>query len=151
MKKSHRSLMALPALALTVLLVHTPAAAQGFLGPIDGLRFTTDFSFVVNTVTFPAGTYSVRRIESNASVLELTNRLTLKMVLVPILAGNVPSHPPFDVGVTFERSGTAYVLGGFWDRNLGTAVDAVRPSHAEPREAGATQGPDHVLVRAIKR
>ena len=65
MAKIHRFLMVLPVLVLTALPVPTLAVAQTSSAPIDGLRFTTGFPFMVDTATLPAGSYTVRRVGRN--------------------------------------------------------------------------------------
>ena len=152
MARMHRLLVVLPVVALTALLVPMLAHAQGSPAAMDGLRFTTGFPFMIDDVTVPAGSYTVRRTGPNPVTLELTNNVTLRRTLVAVRQGNVPRHAPYDAGVAFERRGTAYVLGGFWDVAINAGVDTIRPSHVErPDVKTAQASPEYVLIRASRR
>jgi hypothetical protein len=75
------------------------------------------FQFVVDGKTFPAGTYTVRRMSDNPrGVLMLTNNSNAASVLVLPVSIDDPSSDAPKVG--FEKVGTNYVLSSIQTEDL---------------------------------
>jgi hypothetical protein len=143
--------MELAALVLTALVIPTLTAAQTSAAFYDGMRFTTGFSFNVDTTTLPAGSYTIRRASSNPGLLELRNSLTLKGALVIIGTGDIPRQAPYTSGVMFERRGNVYLLSGVWDTNARAAVSMALPPSGESLGIASAQPPERVMVQASKK
>jgi hypothetical protein len=113
---------------------------------IDSMVFRTNFPFVAGDTTLPAGNYTVKSVDDDPSILELSNG---KVSVLLATEGDRPSRLPANGEVKFNRYGNTYVLHEIVDPEAeGGAV--VLPSHAEKRHQKAHGTPTPRTVPASK-
>ena len=114
--------------ATGVLLGFLWVGASAHAGPIEQLRFSTGFSFMVNGKMMPPGTYVVRRIGSDPRVLEISNRIQKGALVSVQNVRHAPGDRPFDAGVVFEGAGEHFVLRTLWDDASGSVESITAPA-----------------------
>jgi len=99
------------------------------------VRFNVPFDFTVGKVTLPAGSYSVSRIGSIQTHLQLKNKDSKEGAVAPINYVELNPGQVSDASkLIFHRYGNQYFLAQFW--NLGSVTGyELRRSKAE-REIG---------------
>jgi hypothetical protein len=113
---------------------------------IDSIAFKTNFSFVAGNTTLPAGSYTVKSVDDDPSILELSNG---RVSVLLATEGDRPSRMPSNAEVTFNKYGNTYVLHEIVDPAAeGGAV--MLPSHAEKRHQKAHGTPTPQTVPASK-
>ena len=103
--------------AMVALCAAAPAQAQ----IAEEITFKTAFPFAVGKTMLPAGSYTIRPMEENPSILEITNRTVA--VLVPtdnVVEGQAHAKPE----VVFRRQGDHYALSEVRDADSGAQVPA---------------------------
>lgn len=107
----------------------------------EPLKFQTTFPFTVDRMTFPAGKYEVRPLESIPDVLQISNGSMTK--LIPVEPAGLPAKDLKikDDGVTFRKLGDQYVLTEIWDGAAQAGVEPI-PS-ANQNNAMATHQRHH--------
>jgi hypothetical protein len=141
-----RRLVLVPLVLLGLVAAGRPLVAQ--VAFIDNLRFTTEFPFAVNTVAFPAGTYTVTRVTGSPRLLQLSNVATKTKTLVTVSEATAPLKPPYPSGVTFERRADKYLLSSFWDSSTHIALNPPVPTAEIPKGSVTVQEPIYQMVPA---
>jgi hypothetical protein len=90
------------------------------------MKFTTTFPFMVGNRSMPAGAYTVTPMESDHSLLELTNGHSSVLMYTE---RDSPAAGPRQDEVIFAKRGDTYVLREVWDASTATGAEAIE-SHA---------------------
>lgn len=110
-----------------VLAAATTASAQ-VAHPIE---FTTSFSFTAGDTTFPAGMYTIRPVDNEPDLVEVSGHDVA--AFVPVLIEGIKRNEPAKDEIIFNRYGKdAEVLNQIWDAVDNTGIQAVK-SRAELR------------------
>jgi hypothetical protein len=112
---------------------------------LEPLKFQTTFPFTVEQMTFPAGNYTLRPMEMDPYVFQISDGKTTKLLITE------PAGPPKATGrakpddeVVFTKRGDQYVLSEIWDAAERTGVEPI-PSGSQAKEAGAHQHHHHIV------
>jgi len=113
---------------------------------IEQLRFSTEFSFMVNGKMMPPGTYVVRRVGTDPKLFEISNRMQKGALISVQNVKHRPDTHPFDAGVIFEGTDGRYVLRTLWDDATG-AVESITAA-AEIRDVQERRPLETLMVPA---
>jgi hypothetical protein len=94
------------------------------------MKFTTTFPFMVGHHSMPAGAYTVRPMEGDHSLLELTNGHS--SVLMYTEKDSRGAGPRQDE-VIFAKHGDTYVLREVWDASTASGAEAIETHAAHTR------------------
>jgi hypothetical protein len=120
MKSRIRGLLILS--GLICLLGSATVIAQQFS---DSIAFTTTFPFSVGNATLPPGKYTVRSIEDEKSVMEVSGVNTPTSVMLEVEPAS--SEQPHKKGeVVFKKYGDKYVLSEVWPEGSNAGALAVK-------------------------
>jgi hypothetical protein len=130
--KSMKSLFR-SALVAAGLVLASAGAANAQL--VSTMKFTTTFPFMVGDRSMPAGAYTVTPMESDRSLMEITNGHTSVLLLTE---KDSPKVEPRQDEVIFTRRGDTYVLREIWDASSSIGAEAIQfhaahTSHAKTR------------------
>jgi len=89
---------------LAAILMTQPLYAQ----VVDPLTFTTDFSFIVNGKTMPAGRYELRPLDDELGVMRLSQRNGNASVLFDTVPMSGPA--PSSSEIVFDETQNTYFL-----------------------------------------
>ena len=109
---------------LTVVLGATRADAQ----MVEPLRFTTTFAFTAGGETFPAGTYTIRPMDVDPTVIEIANASGTKTKIFVVEPAGARLNQKIDDEVVFKKQGDQYTLSQIWDGADHVGVEAMPPS-----------------------
>jgi hypothetical protein len=84
------------------------------------MKFTTTFPFMVGHKTMPAGSYTITPLETDHSLVEISNGRTSALILTE---PDSPKVPPRQDEVTFAKEGNTYVLREVWDAASATGAE----------------------------
>ncbi len=112
------------ALIASGLVLASAGAANAQL--VSTMKFTTSFPFMVGNRSMPAGAYTVTPLESDHSLMEITNGHTSVFLLTE---KDIPKVEPRQDEVIFTKRGDTYVLQEIWDASSSIGAEAI-PVHA---------------------
>jgi hypothetical protein len=95
----------------------------------DRVAFTTTFPFTVGNATLPAGKYTVRSLEDETSVMEVSGVNTPTSVMLEV-EPTTSEQPHNKSEVVFKKYGDKYVLSEVWQNGSTAGALAVK-SRAE--------------------
>ena len=101
---------------------------------LETIRFSTTFPFTVGNKTLPAGNYTVRPLEGQMDVMEISNGRSAEYFAVnpaDLRPAQTKDH------VTFTRQGSEYALTSIWDSAELSGVTVIPP------KAGSSQHHTH--------
>lgn len=117
---------------------------------MDGMTFSTKFPFTAGSAKLPAGTYTVKPMEGDPSVLKLTSADGQTSTLVETRTADELAEPSKGE-VTFRKYGSSYVLNAIYEEGSKTGAESVSAGagkrHARRSGRGA---PTTVKVPARK-
>jgi hypothetical protein len=93
---------------------------------VTTMKFTTNFPFMVGSRSMPAGAYTVRPMEADHSLMEISNGHSSVWLLTE---KDIPKVQPRQDEVIFTRRGDTYVLQEIWDASSSMGAEAI-PVHA---------------------
>jgi hypothetical protein len=114
----------LSVLVATGLVLASAGAANAQL--VTTMKFRTNFPFMVGSRSMPAGAYTVRPMEGDHSLMEITNGHSSVFMLTE---KDIPKVEPQQDEVIFTRRGDTYVLKEIWDASSSMGAEAI-PVHA---------------------
>jgi len=132
-----RALTVAGVIAVGIAACSARAEAQVF----EPLKFHTSFPFTVARMTFPAGTYTIRPIEMDPYVLEISDGRSSKFLEVE--SAGAPVNMKAEDGVLFNKVGDQYVLSEIWDAAEHAGVEPV-PAANQPKLTAAHQRHHHI-------
>jgi len=110
-------------------VVFVAAVSSANAQVLETIRFSTTFPFTVGNKTFPAGNYSVRPLEGQVDVMEISNGTSASYFAVNS-ADSLPAGTKDQV--TFTRHGNEYALTTIWDAAELSGVTTVQPKPGSP-------------------
>jgi hypothetical protein len=75
------------------------------------------FDFTVQSVTLPAGHYSLHALRTGSEVIRLVNLDTSKLIMVLAARTNAPAVEKASGKIVFHRYGDRYFLSEVWSTN----------------------------------
>ena len=110
-------------------VVFVAAGSSANAQVLETIRFSTTFPFTVGNKTFPAGNYSVRQLEGQVEVMEISNGTSASYFAV----NPADSRPAGTKDqVTFTRHGNEYALTTIWDSAELSGVTTIQPKPGSP-------------------
>jgi hypothetical protein len=100
-------------------------AARADAQVVEPLRFTTTFAFAAGGATFPAGTYTIRPMEVDPTVLEIANERGTKTRILVVEPAGSRLNQKIDDEVVFKKQGDQYTLTQIWDGAEQVGVETV--------------------------
>ncbi len=107
----------------------------------EPLRFQTTFPFTVEHMNFPAGKYTVRPLEMDPSVMEISDGSKTRLISVEPAGAPSGDAKLKDDGVVFKKRGDQYVLSEIWDAAAQAGVEPIPGANQD--KAVATHQPHH--------
>ncbi len=105
---------------------------------VEALRFTTTFTFTAGGETFPAGTYTIRPMELDPTVLEITNVKGTRTTLFTVEPAGSHANQKIEDEVVFKKQGDQYTLSQIWDGAEQVGVEAMpHPKNADRKTRNA--------------
>jgi hypothetical protein len=101
------------------------------------VEFTTTFPFTVGQATVPAGTYTIKAVDDDPALLELSGQ---RVGLFFQASSATASGKASRTEVVFKRYGKAYVLKDVWLEGADTGIESVAAEGE--RRVDKSQGPE---------
>jgi hypothetical protein len=112
-------------------LVGLIVTASGSAQITNQVAFSTSFPFSAGNATLPAGKYTIRPVEGEENLMEVSGVNTPTSVLLEVETATNP-EPPKKSEVVFKKYGNNYVLSEIWEAGTPTGAAAVK-SRVEQR------------------
>jgi hypothetical protein len=121
------------AIVVAGILAAVVGATRANAQMVEPLRFTTTFAFTAGGATFPAGTYTIRPMDIDPTVLEITNASGTQTKIFIVEPAGSKTNQKIDDEVVFKRQGDQYTLSQIWDGADQVGVEAMPPSATHHR------------------
>lgn len=112
------------------------------------VAFSTSFPFSAGNATLPAGKYTIKPVEGEENVMEVSGVSTPASVLIEIEPATSPDTPKKSE-VVFKKYGNNYVLSEIWEAGATTGAAAVK-SRLEQRHEKKNGAPTKQSVPTSK-
>jgi hypothetical protein len=118
------------AMVVASILAAVCGATRANAQMVEPLRFTTTFAFTAGGASFPAGTYTIRPMEFDSTVLEIASVNGKQTKLFAVEPAGSRINEKIDDHIVFKKQGDQYTLSQIWDGAEQVGVEAM-PASAE--------------------
>jgi hypothetical protein len=115
---------------------------------INRVTFSTTFPFTVGNTKFPAGSYSIRPLDDDSEIMEISSADGKTSALFETITAELP-RTPSKGEVVFKKYGDSYVLSEIYEAGSKTGAMTVK-SHAERQHAKKSGAPTKESVSTTK-
>jgi hypothetical protein len=133
---------------LTLILLGSIVPVAAGVQIISRITFSTTFPFTVGNTKFPAGSYSIRPLDDDSEIMEISSADGKTSALFETMSTELP-RPPSKGEVVFKKYGDNYVLSEIYEPGSKTGAMAIK-SHAERQHAKKGGTPSKESVSATK-
>jgi hypothetical protein len=123
-------------------------SASGSAQITNQVVFSTSFPFTAGNTTLPAGKYSIKPVDGEEGLLEVSGGNTPTSVFLEVEPATSPETPKKSE-VVFKKYGSNYVLSEIWEEGARTGAAAVK-SRVEQRHEKKNGAPTKQSVPASK-
>src|SRR5262245_19101481 len=135
-----------PLLILVLAGVIWPAAA---IAQVTGrIIFSTTFPFTVGNTKFPAGSYSIKAMETEPGIMEISSADGKTSTLLETMTAELPKTQAKGE-IVFKKFDDSYVLSEIYDAGARTGVMTIM-THAERQQAKKNSNPTRESVATTK-
>jgi hypothetical protein len=123
---------------LTLILLSSIVPVIAGVQIINRITFSTTFPFTAGNTKFPAGSYSIRPLDDDSEIMEISSADGKISALFETMTAELP-RTPSKGEVVFKKYGDSYVLSEIYEPGSKTGAMTIK-SHAERQHAkkGAT-------------
>jgi hypothetical protein len=133
---------------LALILLGAIASVMAGVQIANRVTFTTTFPFTVGNSKFPPGSYSIRPLEEEQDLMEITSADGKTSALFEIMAAEGPKTPSKGE-VVFKKYGDSYVLSEIFEPGSKTGAMVIK-THAERQHAKKSGAPTKESVSTTK-
>jgi hypothetical protein len=112
------------------------------------VTFSTTFPFTVGNTKFPPGSYSIRPLEDDSEMMEISSADGKTSAIFETMAADLPK-PPSKGEVVFKKYGDNYVLSEIYEPGSKTGAMTIK-THAERQHAKKSGAPTKESVSTTK-
>jgi hypothetical protein len=112
------------------------------------VTFSTTFPFTVGNTKFPPGSYSIKPLDDDSEIMEISSADGKTSALFETLAAELPKTPSKGE-VVFKKYGDSYVLSEIYEPGSKTGAMTIK-SHAERQHAKKSGTPSKESVSTTK-
>jgi hypothetical protein len=112
------------------------------------ISFSTSFPFTVGNTKFPPGSYSIRPLDDDEEIMEITTADGKTSAMFEIMMAEMPKTPAKGE-VVFKKYGENYVLSEIYEPGSKIGVMTVK-THAERQQAKKYGTPSKESVATMK-
>jgi hypothetical protein len=133
---------------LTLILLGSIVPVTAGVQIISRVTFSTTFPFTVGNTKLPAGSYSIRPLDDDSNVMEISSADGKTSALFETRTTELPNTPSKGE-VVFKKYGDNYVLSEIYEPGSKTGAMTIE-SHAERQHAKKSSTPTKESVSATK-
>jgi hypothetical protein len=141
-----RGMIRRPLLTLILLGAIVPVTAGVQI--INRVTFSTTFPFTAGNTKFPAGSYSIRPLDDDSEIMEISSADGKISALFETMTTELP-RTPSKGEVIFKKYGDSYVLSEIYEPGSKTGAMTIK-SHAERQHAKKSGAPTKESVSTTK-
>jgi hypothetical protein len=133
---------------LTLILLGAIVPVIAGVQIINRVTFSTTFPFTVGNTKFPAGSYSIKPLDDDSEIMEISSADGKTSALFETMATELPKTPSKGE-VVFKKYGDNYVLSEIYEPGSKTGAMTIK-SHAERQHAKKGSTPTKESVSTTK-
>jgi hypothetical protein len=133
---------------LTLILLGSIVPVMAGVQIAHRVTFTTTFPFTAGNTKFPAGSYSIRPLDDDSEIMEISSADGKISALFETMTAELPKTPSKGE-VLFKKYGDSYVLSEIYEAGSKLGAMTVK-THAERQQAKKSGTPTKESVSTTK-